>query len=143
MDAYVTGGRGGGGTVFALEVDEPGRMVWAGVRRGDVKGFDWRSGRRNGASGGAQEVSPSAPWGLPPGLASCGSWLADSRVSSVPGQLSALDADHAPALDPRSATPTARSLNGRVSRTSSYPAVNVVPDDPPPCRALYQRARLV
>lgn len=50
MDAYVTGGRGGGGTVFALEIDEPGRTVWAGVRRGEVKGFDWRSKR--GAAGG-------------------------------------------------------------------------------------------
>lgn len=54
MDAYVTGGRGGGGTVFALEMDEPGRTVWAGVRRGEVKGFDWRSRRGHSSTGGGE-----------------------------------------------------------------------------------------
>ncbi|GAA5977141.1 hypothetical protein JCM10908_004870 [Rhodotorula pacifica] len=61
MDAYMTGGRGGGGTVFALEIDEPGRVVFAGVRRGDVKGFDWRSkrggGGGSGGGGGGGEIN--------------------------------------------------------------------------------------
>ncbi|GAA5879915.1 hypothetical protein JCM3774_005677, partial [Rhodotorula dairenensis] len=66
MDAYVTGGRGGGGTVFALEIDEPGRIVWAGVRKGDVIGFDWRS--RRGAAGGEGDEGGSEvsiPLGTP------------------------------------------------------------------------------
>jgi hypothetical protein len=71
MDAYVTGGRGGGGTVFALEMDEPGRTVWAGVRRGEVKGFDWRS-RRGHSSTGGEEDSDGATEG---GEVSCATQL--------------------------------------------------------------------
>ncbi|BGP09778.1 DDB1- and CUL4-associated factor 4 [Rhodotorula toruloides] len=51
IDTYTTGGRGGGGTVFSLDIpDQGGGMVWAGVRRGECIGFDWRSARGGGGA---------------------------------------------------------------------------------------------
>ncbi|EGU12153.1 WD repeat-containing protein [Rhodotorula toruloides ATCC 204091] len=56
IDTYTTGGRGGGGTVFSLDVpDEGGGMVWAGVRRGECIGFDWRSARGGGGEARTKE----------------------------------------------------------------------------------------
>ncbi|POY70044.1 hypothetical protein BMF94_6954 [Rhodotorula taiwanensis] len=67
LDSYTTGGRGGGGTVFALEIDEPGRMVWAGIRKGDVRGFDWRERRPSGGGGGQNSTHSEVtiPLGAP------------------------------------------------------------------------------
>ncbi|TNY18434.1 hypothetical protein DMC30DRAFT_54829 [Rhodotorula diobovata] len=55
MDAYVTGGNRGDGTVFALDLD--GETVFAGTRKGRVHVFDRRASRPAAREGGSSRQS--------------------------------------------------------------------------------------
>lgn len=117
IDAYTTGGRGGGGSVFALDVpDKGGGMVWAGVRRGECIGFDWRSAR--GGGGGearTKEQVRSTVSSIRHGLLSrCTRLMLLCGVCCRADCAQDLVTCHARQGDPRPAGPAARRRNGRV-----------------------------
>ncbi|KAM0755990.1 hypothetical protein T439DRAFT_17481 [Meredithblackwellia eburnea MCA 4105] len=59
MDGYTTGGKGGGGTVFGLDLDET--LIYAGTRKGNLKVFDTRSSPTAAPSNGAAAGSGEEP----------------------------------------------------------------------------------